>query len=494
MAITRRTLFGASLALGATGIPLIPAGAETEPLAPELRDRLWTSYYADTRVWGYANKHSVRPGETFDLMLSVAPTREPRRGTIQIFRVGGDDAGDRTMVAEFPRVDVAGEPFRITSSAMGVCWPPGIDAINTRDWSSGYYAIDFVDERDGNRDLNVACIVVRPSDEPVDILVILSTNTYQAYNAWGGTSLYESPFQGDWGHMVSFDRPTPPDFYLYEYFFVIWLERLARRRGWKLGYASNYDIHTDPKLLAEPRLLVSGSHNEYWSKEEFDHVYDRIFVRGGNTIFLGANSAYWQVRYVDINQAPDGKSCGRQLVCFKSMCDPIGERLGGEAALLLKTALFRDEARRPETMLAGVAYESYFPSYSEAKYPYRVVRTDLPFFEGTGYLIGDTIGDVVGYEWDNRDPERDGKRLWDLKKSKIPLLAAERLQVLFEGAPVDLNGKPGIAEAVHFTSPAGAKVFSTGSIRWAWGLGKPGFVQEPFRRFNENLLIDFTRR
>src|SRR4051812_21501205 len=165
MAITRRTLFGASVALGATGIPLIPAGAETEPLAPELRDELWSSYYADTRVWGYTNKHSVRPGETFDLMLSVGPGREPRRGTIQIFRVGGDDAGDRTMLVEFPRVDVAGEPFRITSSTMGVCWPPGVDAIDTHDWASGYYTIDFVDDRDGNRDLNVAYIVVRPSDE-----------------------------------------------------------------------------------------------------------------------------------------------------------------------------------------------------------------------------------------------------------------------------------------------------------------------------------------
>jgi hypothetical protein len=138
--------------------------------------------------------------------------------------------------------------------------------------------------------------------------------------------------------------------------------------------------------------------------------------------------------------------------------------------------------------------KSYFPSCSEAKYPYRVVRADLPFFEGTGYAIGDSIGDVVGYEWDNRDLERDRKRLCDLKKSKIALLPAERLQVLFEDAPVDLNGKTGIAEAVHFTSPAGAKVFSTGSIRWAWGLGKPGFVQEPFRRFNENLLIDFITR
>ena len=197
---------------------------------------------------------------------------------------------------------------------------------------------------------------------------------------------------------------------------------------------------------------------------------------------------------VDINEPQNGEFRGRQLVCFKSMCDPIGERVSADAALLLKTSLFRDESRRPETMLAGVAYQSYFPSYSEARYPYRVVRTDLPFFDGTGYAIGDEVADVVGYEWDNRDPDGDGKRLWDAAKSKIPLLPAERVQVLFEGSPVDLNGKPGTAEAVYFTSPAGAKVFSTGSIRWAWGLGRPGFVREPFRRFNENLFINLIDR
>src|SRR5919199_2515771 len=241
MVLTRRTLFGAPLVLGAAGIPLLPVGAEAGPLAPELRDRLWTSYYANTRVWGYVNKHSVRAGEPFDLMLSVAPKGEARRGTVQIFRLGAYGSEDRKLIASFPQVGVVDEPFRISSSIMGVCWPPSVDTIDTTRWPSGYYTIDFVDERDGNRDLNVAYIVVRPSDEPLDILVILSTNTYQAYNAWGGTSLYESPFKGDWGHMVSFDRPTPPDIFLYEYFFVLWLERLAGRKGWKIGYASNFD-------------------------------------------------------------------------------------------------------------------------------------------------------------------------------------------------------------------------------------------------------------
>jgi len=65
------------------------------------------------------------------------------------------------------------------------------------------------------------------------------------------------------------------------------------------------------------------------------------------------------------------------------------------------------------------------------------------------------------------------------------------LQVLFTGTPVDLNGKTGKAEAVYFISEAGAHVFSTGTIRWAWGLGKPGFEREQFKRFNENLFRYF---
>lgn len=144
-------------------------------------------------------------------------------------------------------------------------------------------------------------------------------------------------------------------------------------------------------------------------------------------------------------------------------------------------------------MLAGVAYQSYFPAYSEARYPYRVERTDFPFFDGTGCAVGDVFADVVGYEWDNRDPDGDGKRLWDPARSRIPNLPNERIQVLFTGAPTDLNGKPGLAEAVLFNSSAGAKVFSSGSIRWAWGFGKPSFERPAFRRFHVNLFADFLR-
>jgi hypothetical protein len=144
-------------------------------------------------------------------------------------------------------------------------------------------------------------------------------------------------------------------------------------------------------------------------------------------------------------------------------------------------------------MLMGVAYQNWFQPQDDGgpRYAYRVVNTDAPFFEGTGYRPGDVAAEVVGYEWDNRDPEGDEQRLWDAQTSRIAALPAERIQMLFAGDTIGHDGRPGRAEAVYFTSPAGAKVFSAGSTRWSWGLGKPGFERDAFKRFNENLLTGF---
>jgi methyl coenzyme M reductase subunit C-like uncharacterized protein (methanogenesis marker protein 7) len=80
---------------------------------------------------------------------------------------------------------------------------------------------------------------------------------------------------------------------------------------------------------------------------------------------------------------------------------------------------------------------------------------------------------MVGYEWDNRDPEGDGNRLWDAAKSRITNLDEGRLQVLFTGSPVDLNGKSGNAEAVYFGVGSRSARLQHGQDQvgmgsWAW--------------------------
>lgn len=211
---------------------------------------------------------------------------------------------------------------------------------------------------------------------------------------------------------------------------------------------------------------------------------------------MGANTAYWQIRYGDVNQGADAAPRGRQLICFKSLDDPTRYRGRPDEAYGRITMRFRDGGRWPETMLMGVAYRSWFSREVQPplRFPYLVVRNDLPFFANTGYEPGQTIGDVVGYEWDNTDPAGDGRRLWNAESSRIPAIDPASIQVLFRGTPVDVDGRPGIAEAVYFRSEAGAEVFSSGTIRWSWGLGKPGFESEKFRVFNSNLVAFLLRK
>ncbi len=311
----------------------------------------------------------------------------------------------------------------------------------------------------------------------------------------GGHSLYNSAIFGDRDVMVSFDRPTYPGFFEYEVFLVAWLDEMAAKKGLKVGYISDFDLHNDPGILDGYKVLVSHGHDEYWTKEMFDAVEDRIFKKGKNVVFLGANTAYWQMRYADINQAPGSSSFGRQMICYKDSDDPIVQRFASEKdALPYVTQQFRWKNRRPETMLTGVGYQNYFePKESGPFYDMEVAQTSLPFFEGTNWKAGDKLRGLLGYEWDNRDPDGDGKRLWADGVSANAQIPADKITVLFSGKAVDVAGKPGLAEAVYWESSAGARIFSAGTIRWDWGLGKQGFVDTGFQRFNENLFDHMMR-
>ena len=472
-----------------------PAGAEDQPPPPAAPGADASNQPAPSpagqTVWGYADRHSVREGETFNVMLSTGPDLPGTKGKIELFRVG---AAPEQAPVWSEEVAVDSQEMLATSASVGAGWYPAT-TIDPSGWQPGVYLADFVDAGTGRREAAFLQIVVRGSAKTRDLLVKLGTNTYQAYNDWGGHSLYEQ--DGDpatRGAMVSFDRPGKAALLEYDLFLVRWIEALAKKHGFSVDYASNHDIHRDRRLLESARLAVSSAHDEYWTKEEYDAYEKRIHSRGQNTIFFGANTGYWQVRYFDLNRSPDGEDLGRQMLCWKTTSDPLTERETRHDKTLLTTNRFRDGGRRPETMLMGVGYQNWFPADApDLRFPYHVASASAPFFAGTNYKAGDLAADVVGYEWDNRDPDGDGKRLWDKEHSRIALLPEEKLQVLFKGEPVGGDGKKGLAEAVYFRSAAGAKVFSSGSIRWAWGLGKPGFEREDFKKFNENLVLDFLR-
>jgi hypothetical protein len=475
-------LLGAPLAAPLAARAQSEGGAASPVAIPT--PAIWSEFFKGQRIWAYVDRDSLAPGEPLNVMMAAGPGQPSRRVRVEVFRIGAA-APTPIWQSDFVQVGYCGATA--SAAAIGPGWPPVFADIDTRAWPPGCYFADVVEQTTATRDVRAASWIVTNPKRSGAVLARLGTNTYQAYNPWGGHSLYPNGDDEARGLMVSFDRPTPPSFFEYDAYLVAWLEALAPSIG-GVDYAGNFDVHADPALIERYPLVITGSHDEYWSGEEFDAFQRRIFALGRNTAFFGADAAYCQVRYGDLNRAPGGIERGRQLVCFKTAFDPIIKRAGKLDPRRLTTNDFRADARRPETMLIGGAYQGWFEPASAQRPAYKVADNGLPFFAGTGWKVGDTAAEVVGYEWDNRDPAGDGLRLWDATRSINPALDPAAVKVLFRGEAMDADGKPGVAEATYFQSPAGAKVFNAGTVRWAWGLGKEGFVTAAFLKFNENLV------
>lgn len=489
--IPRRWLLRlAGVGFAAAPLPVLAErqGGAPPPPTPLTTD-VWTEFFKGQRIWAYVDRQSLAPGDPLYVMAAAGPGMPSRRVRLEVFRMGASGP-EKVWVSDFANVGPRGATA--SAASIGPGWPPSFGPFDTRAWPPGVYSLDIVEQTTATRDVRAAQWIVTNPRRSGAVLVRLGTNTWQAYNPWGGHSLYPNGDDVARGLIVTFDRPTPPAFFEYDSYLVTWLEGIAPRLG-GVDYAGNFDVHADPALLDRYRLVITGAHDEYWSGEEFSAFQRRIFQQGRNVAFLGADGAYCQVRYGDLNRPPGAAERGRQVVCFKTGFDPVTLRAGDADPRLLETSNFRTGARRPETMLMGGAYQSWFEPAGPQRPAYRVAAADHPWFAGTGLKAGDAIADVVGYEWDNRDPAGDGKRLWEQGRSLIAPIPAADIRVLMHGEAVDADGKPGVAEATVFRSRAGATVFNAGSIRWSWGLGKEGFVRPAFQRFNETMISALAR-
>ena len=138
---------------------------------------------------------------------------------------------------------------------------------------SGYYLAELIitSGPDAGRRRHVQFTVRAPDASPTAILVVVPVNTIQAYNKWGGKSLYNSGSIGPRANRVSFDRPTNPqdlssDLFRHEYHLIRFLER----EGYDVSYATNVDVHRDPSQLLDHSMVMTAGHDEYWTKEMRD--------------------------------------------------------------------------------------------------------------------------------------------------------------------------------------------------------------------------------
>ncbi|SEL21723.1 hypothetical protein SAMN05660976_02004 [Nonomuraea pusilla] len=388
---------------------------------------------AEHEIEGYADRVSVLPGEKFALHVS---TTAPRF-TATAFRMGAEPT------AVWRSAQVKGErqpPARtVRGTVTAAHWRPSL-TVGTAGWAEGPYLIRLDASTGAQRYVPVT---VRSASTSGKVVMVNAVTTWQAYNLWGGRSLYKGPggFE-DRSRAVTFDRPYDGSGARLFLDFEQEAFAVAERSGVPLAYLTSLDLK--PGVLDGARAVVSLGHDEYWSPQ-MRAVVTRARDQGTNLAFLGANAVYWRIGLGD-----------RTVECDK-------ER---------RCRLWRDT--EPESALVGQMYDC-FP----AEGAYTVSRPRHWIFAGTR---GTRFPGMAGVETDRVSPG-----------------SPEDIEVLAE-SHFSCGGRQTVSHTTYYTAPSGAGVFASGTMRWVCGMrgrscghGVPESAAPFTRRATTNLLTRFAR-
>ena len=458
--------FGSSENISSLGVDVAAQNQIVlENQKPGTRDWELTNLAINDEITGYATATSVNKGESLQFRVSLAQQGQYK---IDIYRLGyygglgGRFITSSGLLNGFTQVNPTIDPStRLTEFN----WTNSYNLLTGNAWTSGLYVAKLTDIRTGKA--TQVEFVVRDDDRPADIGFQSSVTTNLAYNNYGGYSTYSSnSLGGNQAYEVSFDRPfqyyrpyNPASFHnslTLEYNMTRWLES----QGYNVSYYTSIDVHVNPLQLYSQKTFLSVGHDEYWSMEMFKNV-EKARDNGINLAFFSANTAYWRVRF----EPSSSGEPNRVLVVYKQdwLLDPVAQNDISQA-----TTLFRSpELNRPENSLLGVMYigdnGSVGGDIIYRGFGHVVTNSSDPYYAYTGLKNGDILPGLVGYEWDavvNNGFTPSGV----ITLSQSPVTPVGVIPPLPPGTNIN------IANTVRYTAPSGAKVFSTGSIQWIWGL------------------------
>ncbi|MFN4258195.1 MAG: N,N-dimethylformamidase beta subunit family domain-containing protein [Gemmataceae bacterium] len=335
-------------------------------------------------------------------------------------------------------------------------------------------------------------LVVAPARPQQPLAVLASTNTWNAYNAFGGRSNYimaahmlDQPIvnakmdlpryrlanYGEWKSAetfapLSFDRPEP---YNHVPEATQCTDPIAGRQachlapaewrllGWLEQLGFGYDLYAEHQLhsgvldLNAYRVLILNTHPEYWSEAMYRSVKQWVQERGGRLLYLGGNGINCKIEFLHDDSA---------MRCYNQW--PTGYE-----------SRFHHQVES-EANLLGVVYSDPGAMTSA---PYEVLQPDHWVFAGTGLRKGDLFGTATLHE---RCPDGASGHETD----KISPSSPQNVRLLARG----LNPDGGGAHLVYYETPSGGAVFSAGSIIYPSALLRDA----PTSRITANVLRRFV--
>ncbi|MFB4264368.1 N,N-dimethylformamidase beta subunit family domain-containing protein [Nonomuraea sp. GTA35] len=392
-----------------------------------------TRHGAAHEIEGYADEVSVLPGERFRLHVSTTAPRFSARA----FRMGANPS--KVWESAWVRGTRQAAARVVDGTVTAAHWDPSL-TVDTAGWPEGAYLVRLDASTGAQR---YVPITVRSASTAGRVVIVNAVTTWQAYNLWGGRSLYTGP--GGYGYRsraVTFDRPYDGTGARLFLDFEEEALAVAEQSGVPLAYLTNLDLV--PGALDGARAVISLGHDEYWSPG-MRRAVTRARDRGTNLAFLGANAVYWRIAMR-----------GRQVLCDKErVCE-----------------LWRES--EPESSLIGQMYDC-FP----AEGVYRVSRPGHWIFAGTK---GRRFPGMVGVETD-----------------RVSRGSPPGVQVLAE-SPFSCGGRAAVTHSTYYTAPSGAGVFASGTMRWVCALrgrrcghGVTDSAAAFTRRATLNLLTRFAK-
>lgn len=244
------------------------------------------------RVEGYFDRASIGCGQSAQLKILGAPSAD-----ISIYRIGYYNGSGARLIETIK----SAKSFTATQSS-----PPG------------QYLIKL---KSKNRLSTFVPLLIRGSSKS-NVTFISSVLTWQAYNQWGGSSLYKGAdgMRETRADSVSFDRPYDGDGAGQFRYMEQPLVQLMEQLGLDIDYLTDIDLDQKPRINSAS--IIVGGHSEFWT-DSMREVIERSIGLGTNLLIFGGNTAYAKtfltnrvlknrIPYREINQ-PESLFIGSQF-------------------------------------------------------------------------------------------------------------------------------------------------------------------------------------
>jgi hypothetical protein len=468
----------------------LPSG--TNPIVTENQlagtaPSVWNVGPGNDTIDGYTTDISYQAGSTVNFKINTPSTNY----LINIYRMGyyqGNGArlvASENIVLPSRQVQPAAENDPTTGLNDYGTWNVSASWTIPTTAVSGIYFADLI-RQDGVQDHSMVYWIVRNDGRTSDIAYLTSDTTWEAYNEYGGASLYtgnagfSSTYNSGYSYAVSYNRPFTDEevaggfgtwtfLFHAEYPMVRWLEA----NGYDVSYLAHEDLDRSPGILFSHHVVMDSGHDEYWSGPEVAAM-QQAENAGINAAFFSGNEVYWKTRWQ--NSIDGSNTPYRTLVTYKESFagnpDPATPPTWTGTWMDPKGAAPND-AYLPSNAVTGTLFEVNRGAANLGG-PLTVPSVDSRFLFWSNTAVATlspgqqiTLGDYeLGYEWDvDADNGFRPAGLIDLSST-----TQTAQQVAQDAAGITFAVGTATNSQTLFRNPSGALVFGAGTVQWSWGL------------------------